>query len=157
MNISVPHKKTASALAIILAITFLQTARLLAQDASPVGVWETYDNKTKKPSSHIRITEENGKLYGKVEKVFKEPGQDQNPKCTKCSGDKKDQPVIGMTILWDLKKDGAGWSGGQIMDPDEGKTYKCKMEIADGGKTLKVRGFMGFSLIGRTESWQRIE
>jgi len=142
---------------VLLAVGCLGVSTLYADGTTAVGLWQAVDNKTGKPNSHIRVWEENGKLFGKIEKLFKEPAQDQNPKCVKCEGDKKDKPILGMTILWDMKKKGERWEDGRIMDPDEGKTYGCKLELAEGGKKLKVRGFMGFSMIGRTEYWQRVE
>lgn len=123
-----------------------------------VGRWKTIDDETKEAKSIVVITEVDGKLVGTIEKLFRKEGEDQNPKCEKCSGDKKDQPIIGMQILQGLKKDKGSetkWSGGEILDPKNGKTYSCKLEVVDGGKKLDVRGFVGFSLIGRTQTWVR--
>ncbi|MEF9942731.1 MAG: DUF2147 domain-containing protein, partial [Burkholderiaceae bacterium] len=75
--------------------------------------------------------------------------------CDQCSGARKDQPVIGMTILWGLKNEGDEWTGGEILDPKNGKTYKAKAKLVDGGKKLEVRGFLGISLFGRTQTWVR--
>jgi uncharacterized protein (DUF2147 family) len=69
----------------------------------------------------------------------------------------KDRPVIGLRILWDLRKDGEQWSGGKVLDPNNGKVYKCFIVMEDGGKKLRVRGFIGFSLLGRTQYWLRDE
>jgi uncharacterized protein (DUF2147 family) len=120
--------------------------------ASPVGIWKTIDDKTGKV---VQVSEVNGQLEGKVEKVFSPPAESENPICDKCEGERKDKPVIGMTILWGLKKDGDEYKGGHILDPAEGKTYKCKIKVTDGGKALNVRGFIGFALIGRTQTWVR--
>ena len=132
-------------------------APLPAQQRSAAGLWKAYDNKTKQPKSVIRITDENGKLSGKLEQVFPKPGEDANPKCSKCDGELKDKPLLGLMILWDMKKDGDKWADGRILDPEDGKTYGCKLELVDGGKRLKVRGFMGVSMFGRTEYWDRVE
>jgi uncharacterized protein (DUF2147 family) len=105
----------------------------------------------------VRIWEKDGKLYGKIEKLFRAADEDQDPVCDKCEGKKHNQKIIGMTILWDLEQDDDEWSGGQIMDPNNGKTYKCYIALEEGGKKLKVRGFIGFSLIGRTQYWHRVE
>ncbi|MEQ1723318.1 MAG: DUF2147 domain-containing protein, partial [Pseudobdellovibrio sp.] len=114
------------------------------------------DDETKKPKSIVEIFEQDGVLYGKIEKLFRGPDEDQNPKCDKCSGDKKDQLIIGMQILNGLKKDNdTKWSGGEILDPNNGKTYSCKVELIEDGKKLKLRGFIGFSLLGRTQVWER--
>ncbi len=124
---------------------------------SPVGVWRTIDDKTGKEKSLVRIVEVNGELRGTVEKLFREPGEEQNPVCDKCSGERKGQPVLGMTILSGLRRHGDEFAGGEILDPANGKTYQCKMSVADGGKKLKVRGFIGVSLLGRTQVWVREE
>ncbi|MCM0045125.1 MAG: DUF2147 domain-containing protein [Burkholderiaceae bacterium] len=124
---------------------------------SPVGVWRTIDDKTGKEKSLVRISEVNGELRGTIEKLFREPGEEPNPNCDKCPGEKKNKPVIGMTILTGLKRDGQEYAGGEILDPANGKTYKCKMWTTDGGKRLNVRGFIGVSVLGRTQVWVREE
>lgn len=122
--------------------------------SSPAGVWTTIDDATGKPKSIVEISEQNGELTGKVVEVL-QSDQGPHPRCTACTGDLKDQPVEGMTILWGLKKDGDSWEGGKILDPKSGKTYKCKMHLTDGGQKLEVRGFIGFSLLGRSQVWER--
>jgi uncharacterized protein (DUF2147 family) len=127
-----------------------------AQNDSPVGLWKTIDDETGKPKSLVRITETNGELSGKIEKLFREPNQDQNPKCDKCEGANKDQPILGMTIMTGLKKDGNSYDGGRILDPAKGKLYNAKVTVTDGGKKLDMRGsVIGFSLVGRTQTWVR--
>jgi len=128
-----------------------------AAQTSPVGRWTTVDDVTGKVKSIVSIWEENGKLYGKIEEVIN-PDPD-NPKriCLHCQGDLKDKPLAGLRILWDMAKDGDQWSGGRILDPHNGKVYKCSLALQDGGKKLKVRGFIGFSLLGRTQYWSRKE
>lgn len=141
-------------LLIFLSFTLL-TASVFAQ-TTPIGKWKTIDDESNKPKSIIEIFEKDGLLYGKIEKLFRKPDEDQNPKCDKCTGDKKDQLVIGMQILNGLKKDSDSvWSGGEILDPNNGKTYSCKVTLIEDGKKLKVRGFIGFSLLGRTQIWDR--
>ncbi|MBL7542379.1 MAG: DUF2147 domain-containing protein [Bdellovibrionaceae bacterium] len=126
--------------------------------ASPVGIWKTVDDETGHVKSLVEITESSGELKGKIVKLFRKPDEDQDPRCEKCEGDKKDKPILGLDILWGLKKDSdAKWSGGEIMDPKKGKIYSCKMEVIDDGKKLRVRGFLGFSLLGRTQTWERQE
>ncbi|AEI65656.1 DUF2147 domain-containing protein [Corallococcus macrosporus] len=147
----------------LASLTLLLASNAFAEDKAPaaapaaVGRWTTIDDETKKPKSVIAIYEENGKLYGKIEKLFREPKEEQNPLCDKCEGALKNQPIIGMTILRDLKKDDDEWSGGSILDPANGKTYKCKIAVEDGGKKLKVRGYIGMALLGRTQYWVRAE
>jgi len=139
-------------LIIILSLNFIE-----AENDSPTGSWQTVDDKTGRVKSIVEIREENGKLYGKIIKLFRLPDEDPEPICDKCKGEKKDKPVLGMTILWDLSENKGIWSGGKILDPENGKTYKCKIKVIDNGKKLEVRGFIGFSLLGRTQYWDRIE
>lgn len=127
----------------------------LASDGSPVGTWKTVDDNTGKVRSLVRITEVNGEMTGKIEKLFREPGEDTNPKCDKCTDARKDQPIIGLVFLTGLKKDGDEYSGGQILDPDNGKLYRSKVEVVEGGKKLKVRGYIGPFF--RTQMWLKAE
>jgi uncharacterized protein (DUF2147 family) len=124
---------------------------------SPVGVWRTIDDKTKTERSIVRIVEVGGELRGTVEQIFTRPDEDPQHLCDKCSGERKDQPIIGMAILWGLKNNDGAWSGGQILDPKNGKIYRCKMTLSEDGRSLDVRGYIGFSLIGRTQTWHRVE
>lgn len=138
--------------ALALALPFATSA--LAADLSPAGTWTTIDDATHKPKSVVEITETNGVLSGKVLQVL-ESEHGPNPLCEKCTGDLKDKPVVGMQIIWDMKQDGDEWKGGKILDPNSGKTYGCKIRVTDAGQKLEVRGFMGFSLLGRTQVWNR--
>jgi uncharacterized protein (DUF2147 family) len=128
-----------------------------ADDTSPVGLWKNVDDVTGKPKAMIRITEEQGALVGRIEKLFRAPDMDQNPKCDKCDGARKDQPVIGMVFMSGLKKDGNEYSGGEILDPDNGKIYRSKVTLIDGGKKLSVRGYVGVPMFGRSQVWLRQE
>ena len=122
----------------------------------PVGTWKTVDDETGRPKSIVRITEQDGELSGKVLQVLESP-QGPHPLCRRCEGERKDQPVEGMTILWGAKKDGASWRDGQILDPQNGKIYRVTLTPLDGGQKLEVRGFIGVSVIGRSQTWQREE
>lgn len=140
-----------------VAAAALATSAAWAQEGSPIGVWKTIDDETGKPKSLIRISEANGELKGRIEKLFRDAGEDPNPKCDKCEGQLKDQPIVGMTILTGMKKDGDEYNGGKILDPANGKVYKSKMAIAEGGKKLDVRGYIGVPMLGRTQTWVRVE
>ncbi len=124
---------------------------------SPVGLWRTIDDKSGKERSLVRVSETNGQLQITIEKLFREPGEETNPLCDKCPGEKKNKPVTGMQIGSGLKKAGEVWSGDEILDPENGKTYKCKVWLEDKGNKLHVRGFIGVSLLGRTQVWVREE
>jgi uncharacterized protein (DUF2147 family) len=135
----------------------LSIAPAFADDSSPVGLWKNIDDVSGKPKALIRITETNGALQGKIEQLFREPNEDQNPKCDKCDGARKDQPIVGMVILSGLKKDGTDYAGGEILDPNNGKVYKSKMHLTDSGKKLSVRGYIGVPMLGRSQVWVRQE
>ena len=143
--------------------TFLVTAALLlasmpalAANLSPVGTWKTIDDKTGEAKSIVRITDHDGVLEGTILKVLKSD-QGPHPICTACDGKRHNQPIEGMNFMWGLTRDGDVWDGGKILDPKSGKVYKAKIQVIDGGKNLKVRGYIGFSLFGRTQIWHRVE
>jgi uncharacterized protein (DUF2147 family) len=135
-------------LTLFFSLTLLLPGLVSAQTLTPVGLWKTIDDNTGKQRSYVRIVDVGGELQGKVEKLFPFPGDDPENLCEKCKGERKNKPVVGMTILWGLEQDeGMVWKGGEILDPDNGKTYRCKMTVSDNGKELDVRGYIGISLI----------
>ncbi len=138
----------------ILTFSMLMLGSAYAQ--SPLGKWKTIDDVENRAKSIVEIYEVKGKIHGKVVKTFPKPGDDPNPICDKCSGKKKDQPIIGMEIMWGLEKDGDEWNGGKILDPNNGKVYDCYIELESEEK-LKLRGFIGFSILGRTQYWYKEE
>ena len=145
------------ALRLVFTLVCLFPPFVMAQSETPVGVWKTIDDVTGKERSIVRIVEINGELQGTVDNIFDRPGDDPDHLCRECKGELKDKPVIGMRILWGLKDKGGVWKGGRILDPDNGKIYSCKMEVAKKGQELNVRGFIGISLLGRTQTWYRME
>lgn len=142
----------------ILALAYCRPGSAQSPNSStPVGRWKTVDDVTGKINSVVRIWEVDGKLYGRIEKLINVDPNDPDPRCARCSGDLKGQRLVGLRILWDLTPDGKQWTGGEILDPDSGRIYRCSIALADAGKKLRVRGFIGFSLLGRTEYWLRDE
>jgi uncharacterized protein (DUF2147 family) len=137
-----------------LFLTMSQT--LWAADATPAGLWKTIDDNTGKPRSLIRINENNGEFSAVVEKGLLETDTGDKV-CDKCTDERKGQKIIGMTIAKGLKKNGSKYDGGEILDPDNGKIYKCKMTLNEAGDKLEVRGYIGISLIGRSQTWLRVE
>ena len=126
-----------------------------ADTQSPVGRW-TVTNSDGYPSSIIEIWDSGGKLQGKVLKLIPHPGSKSGPAiCSACSGDLKDKPIVGMTVMKGLKKDGDEWNGGSILDTDSGDSYSLILRLADGGRKLVLRGYIGISLIGRSMTWTR--
>jgi uncharacterized protein (DUF2147 family) len=124
---------------------------------TPEGYWKTIDDKTGEVKSIVKIwIAEDGTLKGRVEKVFPKEGEDPNPKCDKCKGDKKDQPVLGMEILWGFEGAGAEWKNGNALDPENGKIYNCQLEVIENGQKLKVFGYIRIIFkIGRSQIWIR--
>ncbi len=141
---------------ILIAALLVAAGSAFAQ-STPAGLWKTIDDETKAEKSLVRITEAGGVLTGKIEKLLDPTKQDS--KCDKCTDARKDQLVLGMTIIDGAKKsaDDPYWDGGSILDPNNGKTYKVRMTPADGGKKLEVRGYIGMPMLGRTQTWIRVE
>jgi uncharacterized protein (DUF2147 family) len=124
---------------------------------SPVGLWETVSDVDGRPKSHVRIREVQGELLGTVEVILDPKKRDAL--CDKCADQRRDQPVQGMLVLSGMRREAQGehYAGGSILDPDNGKVYSCKLVVVDEGRHLEVRGFIGFSLFGRTQTWNRLE
>jgi uncharacterized protein (DUF2147 family) len=124
---------------------------------TPAGLWKTIDDKTNAEKSLVRITDNAGVFSGKIEKILTDKA---DAKCTECTDERKGQPVQGMTILRGIKPDASEkgtWVGGDILDPNDGKIYKVLLKLADGGKKLDVRGYIGMPMLGRTQTWLRVE
>jgi uncharacterized protein (DUF2147 family) len=122
---------------------------------APTGTWTTIDDESQQPRALVEIGEHAGLLTGRIVKLFRDPGEDPDPRCSKCEGARHDQRVIGMTILWNVRRHGDDWDGGEILDPESGSIYRVTLHPADDGKTLEVRGYIGVPLLGRTQVWQR--
>lgn len=139
----------------IILASFVFLFGILSYSQSVTGTWKTIDDKTMKEKSYVKLYEtKSGKIQGDVSKILTKGKEDA--KCTDCKGDKKDKPIQGMTIMWGMEKMGDEWVNGRILDPNSGKEYSCKMKLTD-KNTLEVRGFMGISLLGRTQTWYRVE
>lgn len=143
-------------LAVAACLCLVPELAVAGESESPVGTWKTIDDDTGKPRSLVTIWTAQGKLYGKIDKLFPAPGDVEDPRCTECEGALKDKAIVGLRFLWDLEFDDGEWTDGYILDPATGTEYKCTVVLAGGGKKLKVRGYVGFSLIGRTQTWLRL-
>ena len=142
-----------------VAAGLLLAATLAHAQATPAGLWKTIDDETKKEKSLIRITEAGGVYSGKLEKLL-ETTMRPDPVCEKCTDDRKDKPLIGMTLIKGVKHndtDKTLWDGGEILDPNNGKVYKVRLVPKDDGKKLDVRGYIGMPMLGRTQTWIRVE
>ncbi|MDR6967829.1 uncharacterized protein (DUF2147 family) [Flavobacterium arsenatis] len=137
-------------ISLMLVFSIVQTS----QSQSVVGKWKTIDDESGEAKSVVEIYEQDGKVYGKVITIF-DKTKEKNL-CDKCEGDKKNKPVKGMVILEGAKKNGSSWEGGTILDPTKGKVYKCTLSLENKDK-LKLRGYVGISLLGRTQYWERVK
>lgn len=135
------------------ALTLVSAASAMAQD-TPVGSWQTISDSDGRPTAMVEIREVDGQYFGIVRELLV-PATHEDSVCGKCSGERKGQPIVGMEILSHMHADGAEWSGGEILDPENGKTYRAKMKLIDGGAKLVVRGYIGISLLGRSQTWIR--
>lgn len=139
----------------LLALPLMAVSAVAMAQNTPVGSWTTIDDETGKPKSVVEIYEaRDGSLAGRVDEIL-QSDRGPDPVCDKCTGANKDKPVKGMVILWGIKQKGNTWEGGKILDPASGKVYSVKVTPTEGGSKLEVRGFMGFSLLGRTQTWVR--
>ena len=142
-----------------VALSLVLGAGIARAQATPVGVWKTIDDESKKEKSLIRITESGGVLSGKLEKLL-DPASPPDAVCKECSDERKDKPIVGMTLIRRVKQndgDKAVWDGGDILDPNNGKVYRVRLKPIDGGGKLEVRGYIGTPILGRTQTWIRAE
>ncbi|CAA7386843.1 MULTISPECIES: DUF2147 domain-containing protein [Chryseobacterium] len=136
-----------------LLLTFVLSLFGVMSFAQIEGKWKTIDDETKQAKSIVEIYKKSdGKFYGKVSQLLIKPA---DPNCTVCKDDRKGKPILGLEIIRGLKKDGDEFTGGTITDPKTGKTYKCT--ITRNGDQLNVRGYVGLSLLGRTQVWHKVD
>ncbi len=138
----------------------LALAALLPQAAAGqsavIGKWRTIDDETGRERSVVELRQVDGQLQGRILQIFQRLDEKPDPVCEACEGERKNRPILGMTFLWGLKPDGANaWAGGSILDPKNGKIYNAKASLTEDGKALRVRGYIGTPLLGRTQTWQR--
>jgi uncharacterized protein (DUF2147 family) len=129
---------------------------LHAQEPSAVGLWEQVDEKTGRAESWFKITERNGVYEGRIVKIFPRPGDDENWVCDKCEGAEKGAPVLGLALIKGMRREGSGYKDGTIMDPRDGSVYRALMTLSRDGQHLEVRGYLGISLFGRSQTWNRL-
>ena len=149
-------------LALVFALPSLLSATALFADEAPantpIGYWKTIDDHTGQARSIVRIFEANGELHGRIEKFLNLPSGMKPPTCDKCPGDKQGKPVLGLEFLWGFKRDGADWSDGSVLDPEEGRVYHANLQVLDGGKHLKLFGYVRVVFkIGRSQTWTRVD
>lgn len=145
-----------TAMLVVLLVTLAASLPAAAADArlaSPVGLWQPLDSAGK-PEGLIRIFETNGLYYGRIEPSSAD--DDRNARCTRCTDDRHDQPIIGLVLLRHLKPQNGEYVGGDILDPDTGRIYGCTLRLTNGGREAIMRGFLGISLLGRSQTWRRV-
>ncbi len=121
---------------------------------NPAGLWSTISDRDGKTMGVVEIREVNGELVGVVRKILIDAGPEDSV-CDKCSDDRHGQPIIGMEIIRHMKRNGDQWDGGEILDPEDGKTYRATMKLSDDGQKLVVRGYIGIPMFGRSQTWVR--
>jgi uncharacterized protein (DUF2147 family) len=141
------------------ALVSLVVAAMMApsvEAAAPefvTGTWQVYGDKDGAPDGRVRTFLQDGKLVGVVDQL--RPDVPPDSKCTKCTGDNKDKPILGLVVMWGFEKDGDMWTGGSILEPQTGSTYKGRLRVAT-PDSLEVRGYLGVPLFGRTQTWKRV-
>lgn len=151
-----PARRAVAALSAVVLGGFALAAHA---QSTPAGLWKTVDDETQREKSLVRIVEAGGVYSGTLEKLL-DPAVPADAVCEKCHDERKGKPLIGLPLIRHLGHHEAGsavWSGGEILDPKNGKTYKLRLTLVDGGKQLEVRGYIGMPLIGRTQTWTRVE
>jgi uncharacterized protein (DUF2147 family) len=123
--------------------------------SSATGWWQPIDGKTGEPLGLIRIYEERGLLFGRIEPSS--PSDDRSRKCSRCPDERRNQPIIGLVLIRNMRLQGDEYVGGDILDPDTGWIYGCKFRLVDDGRELIMRGFIGISLFGRSQTWKRVQ
>ena len=139
---------------IVFSLVVFFAMILSAQSQTVLGKWKTVDDETGEAKSIVEVYEKSGKVYGKVVEILR--ADHKKDICTKCEGADKNKPILGMIIINGLEKDGTEYNGGTVLDPENGKKYKCYITLESPDK-LKLRGFIGLSIMGRTQYWTRVK
>jgi uncharacterized protein (DUF2147 family) len=122
---------------------------------SPAGRWQPIDEKTGQPLGLIRIYQQGALFFGRIEPSS--TSDDTSRRCSKCTDERRNQPIIGLVLIRNMRLQGDEYVGGDILDPDSGRIYGCKFRLTDGGRKLVMRGYIGLSLFGRSQTWRRLE